>query len=428
MLRKTIDINPDLFTVGGSKTRKKRDKLNTLAKPIISPNILKNKLLKKIKEYKNKDTANLENNKKNIETTHSNGNDKEDINTFSDEFNDSLTYLQTLSKQKKIEQDKMNYERNKQKRRELLERKTVRHYENIGSGTGGSNIPLVNIDLPEELKQPLIVVDTNYINNSSNNNNNTPLHLLNRGHDTVPYGILKGGTKPTYRTWSKTQKNIVVDNPQNALIIDNTMNDREKRLQNLKDKIKQKQIEENMAENDVMFTQNFIKKPEPTMTITTPTQSQLQLEVNTNISSQPTNSNNTNSNSNMQETSRVASNFNTDNSNIPENKSGPFKQITKKTIRRKYTLGKSKMKNTVGVLLKDRNTRKKVIMAQKDLKKNSIQDVKTYLRTHNLIKIGSNAPNDVIRKLYESAMLTGELTNINTETLIHNFTKEDKEL
>ena len=63
-----------------------------------------------------------------------------------------------------------------------------------------------------------------------------------------------------------------------------------------------------------------------------------------------------------------------------------------------------------------------------DLKKKSINDVKLYLREHNLIKIGSNAPNDVLRKMYESSMLAGEITNSNAETLLHNFSKDDKEL
>ena len=66
MSNKKIEINPALFSVGGlSKTKKKREKV-IKPKPLISPNILKNKLLKKIKEYKRGETENLENNKKKL--------------------------------------------------------------------------------------------------------------------------------------------------------------------------------------------------------------------------------------------------------------------------------------------------------------------------------------------------------------------------
>jgi hypothetical protein len=53
-----------------------------------------------------------------------------------------------------------------------------------------------------------------------------------------------------------------------------------------------------------------------------------------------------------------------------------------------------------------------------------MNEVKKYLREHNMIRAGSNAPNDVIRKLYESCMLAGEITNLNKDTLLHNFVKE----
>ena len=91
-------------------------------------------------------------------------------------------------------------------------------------------------------------------------------------------------------------------------------------------------------------------------------------------------------------------------------------------------MGKSKIKNKIGILIKDRGTRKQVLNAQKDLKRKSINDIKTYLRAHNMIQSGSNAPNDVLRKLYESSMLAGEITNTNIESLLQNLSKDEKEL
>jgi len=391
MSNKTISINPSLFSVSGSKTKKNREKKSKpTAVPLISPSVLKNKLLKRIKEHKQKETQNLENNKRKLSKNEELPlKPKNEILSYNDEFTDSINYLQTLSKQRQIDEQKRNSDFIKQKQKEELERRTIRNYHSMG-GQNLSSDPMINIDLPEELIQPVVPINTE------------PFYI--KPKDDVPYGVLKGGTKPSYREWSRTQRNNIVTNPNASLIIQggnlsSEKTARENRLNILKEKIKNKTQKVSV---DPLTSENLIKKPvniQPTIsqpTISQPTISQPTI-------SQP---------------------------NEPQNggKLIATKHITKKTIKRKYTLGRSKIKKTVSLLIKDRGTRKKVLNAQKDLKRKNINDIKTYLREHNLIKIGSNAPNDVLRKLYESAMLSGEITNSNPDILLHNFSKDDKEL
>jgi hypothetical protein len=374
MTNKTISINPQLFSMGGSKTRKNKEKKEkTIVTPLISPNVLKNKLLKRIKEHKQRETENLDNNnnKKKEEN-----NDINDNSNYVDEFSESMSYLQTLSKQKKVDEEKINYEKKKERDRQRLQNQTINNYSSLQGGS-----PIINIDLPQELQIEMP--------KSSESISLT----VNTQRDPVPYGILKGGNKPLYRDWTKTQRANIVTNPNLAVTIgQNVKSEREMRLNSLREKLKMKQL---VKDEQALMTQNLIQKP---------------ILENQN-QNQPLENTNSNPNNLVNSNEEIIG----------------TKKITKKTIKRKYTLGKSNLKKTVSVLVKDRGTRKQVLNAQKDLKKKSINDIKTYLRDHNLIKVGSNAPNDVLRKLYESAMLAGEITNSNSETLLHNFSKEDKE-
>ena len=133
MSNKTISINPSLFSVGGSKTKKNREKkVKPTAVPLISPNVLKNKLLKRIKEHKQKETQDLANNKRKLDNvSNTNVEPIKSFEKFSDEFTDSINYLQTLSKQKKLDAEKRNYEDLKQRKKEELERRRRNETTNI---------------------------------------------------------------------------------------------------------------------------------------------------------------------------------------------------------------------------------------------------------------------------------------------------------
>ena len=109
-MNKTISINPSLFGISGSsKSKKNRErKSRPTNAPLISPNVLKNKLLKRIKEHKVQENEAQENNKTKL-TNSTGGNISKpnlvDVGNYTDEFNDSISYLQTVSKQKKTGRD-----------------------------------------------------------------------------------------------------------------------------------------------------------------------------------------------------------------------------------------------------------------------------------------------------------------------------------
>jgi hypothetical protein len=112
------------------------------------------------------------------------------------------------------------------------------------------------------------------------------------------------------------------------------------------------------------------------------------------------------------------------------NKPKPKKLKQRKTIRRKHKVGRSKYYSKIGVLVSNRTIRNTISNQMQQLKMVPIHEVRSYLIKNGFIKVGSNTPNDVLRKMYESALLVcGEIKNHNKDNLLYNFlhdtTKEE---
>ena len=95
------------------------------------------------------------------------------------------------------------------------------------------------------------------------------------------------------------------------------------------------------------------------------------------------------------------------------------KKPTNRKVKHYTKLGKRN--KTISILIKDRETRKKIDNELNLLKKEEISKIKEYLRERGLIKIGSHAPEHILRETYENAFLAGDIKNTSKDTLIHNY-------
>jgi hypothetical protein len=415
--QKILQINPELFQFNGGKKSLKKKERKT--KPIqdktqsLKSNKLKKELLKKVKDYqKNKETEVIKDEKskeKNETMPSSNLFDSKDFenNDFEREFNKSLTFLHELSKK--------NKDKNKKKTLKL------------------SNTD-INIDIPKDC-------------------------LIYNSAKEPSYGCLKNGSKPTFRDLNKTQKhNTNNTNTQKRLQLaleNNTYYDHSEfhnkyqthindNVETNKPNIQLKIIEntsqetlngDNLSNNEIItasydYTNNYPTNKE-TLNV---------IDLNKNdLNKNDLNKNDVNKNDVKEEiltkeilTNEIITNKkdNLTNETIL-NKEDSKEELPKEEsyipkLRRitrtyKYKLGKKKDSKHIGLLIKNRETQKKIKQEVSQLKQQPIQNVKNFLREKNLIKLGSQAPNDVLRKLYEDSVLAGEITNTNNNNLVHNY-------
>lgn len=404
--RKTIQINPSLFEFSSKKTRQKKPKIegeikmkSTISKTPKNKS-LKNGILKMIREKQQNDYQKLFSEKPTNASTKPNSAMSTEIDTFKNEFQESIEYLKTLE-----EKEKKNPAPN------LPKNKTLKNYDSFGSppglpqlpmqntphpfnrentgtlSSGISNIENVNLSLPAvfssmppvneiKLKPPVIQNSTYNYKPHTNGNPQNP-----------QWGCLKvGGKLPTYRSWmNATQKNRGTTSPA---------------------------LENNNVSNQTMSTSiRNINQPVSVVDAPQPASAYPESVVNLMKESQI---------ERIKQKSTIKQ-MKTQMDNL--NKPVKVKQLKQRKIaRRTYRIGKSKVLPKVSVLVSNRTLRNNITTKAQLLKQTPINEIKRFLIKRGFIKVGSNTPNDILRKMYESvSLICGEVQNHNSENLLYNF-------
>ena len=381
--RKTIQVNPELFNYSSTnKTRKKRepssqnhDKIKIKSPPRNSRNdtLKKRSLLKMIRAHQEEKYRKMfqeQNEKKEknpFETTDA---------KFNSEFEQSKEYLNKLLEENTIK-TKLNT--------------TVRNYPTqTNSLLYTQDIENIQTELPNVFQEKIV-----------ENYNTVPIKLQPRPQ----YGCLKGGTLPTYRNWvNKTVKNQPSYQPSNIqststglyqqptyIVSNNTPS-----------------IGPNSLHQTIMEEKNPLIREHPIISPMNLGGNIEETKIDNHIKR-------------MSEITQTMAKLNALKSqNIQKRKR------QKKTVRRTYKIGKSKILPKISVLVSNRTIRNKISTEKQLLNQVPIQEIKKYLIKRGLIKVGSIAPNEILRKMYESSILIcGEVQNHNPDNLLYNFINGD---
>ena len=193
----------------------------------------------------------------------------------------------------------------------------------------------------------------------------------------VPYGNLKNGMKPTWRKWVRSQS---LKKPR-EINDSNTTNEKT----------------EQYAHKTQLESHN--------------------MEISDNFSISGGNNQYSNSSPSIPTTTTIRN----ETAVKSTTKKKKPRRLRKKTIKKKYTCGKSKTKKLISVVIKDIQTKNKVLQEKRELKQAPMSEIKNFLFKHSFIKVGSTAPDKILRDMYESIILAGEVHNTNKENMIHNF-------
>jgi len=359
--KKTISINPDLFKVSNTTRKKRKDDNPNKEIKVRAPKVQNNKTLrgKLLKYIRDQQERNYQ---KKMDSTPSNTSvtNKPILNPM-DDFNSEFdSSLQYLMKITDENSKNPKKSHNTTIKQYPHNEPNSLYFNNNNSFQSFENI---SNTLPEIFDVPNVI-------------NTKPVMQINQ----PKYGCLKGGRLPTYRTWkNQTQRNY-----QPSI---NTM-----------------PILSNMPA--IQNTNRIIPKVYPISTMEsriTPSFNDLEKE-----------------REKAKEQIEMKKMIEHKKPKVQQPKLKYLKQ--KKTLKRTYHVGKSKVIPKVAVLVSNKTIRNNVTTKAQLLKQTPMEEIRKFLIKKGLIKVGSTSPNDVLRKMYESvAMISGDVVNHNPDNLLYNF-------
>jgi hypothetical protein len=405
MATKVLQINPQLFKTNGKNNTSKNREKKQKPEGYKGPSTLRKALLGKIRDFQKKEQ---ENNKIEFQAKNNTQN-VEEIKEFNNEFNKSLDFLQELSKRhnNSIKSKKEHKKENK------IKNKTLKQALN-------GVRPNINLELPSDLLEPTKIPITTSITTSIPSINANPLTSVQIIPQQMPQIIPQQMPQIIPQQMPQIIPQIIPQ--QISQIIPQQM---PQPISNPITESKKDKIETNkdlLDKKELII--NNIKEPPPYSNLkggnkpsykewNRQTQKRGKPQMHPSITIEDK------KNEQIEKTDR-AKRLDELRKKYKQNHKNTVKQLVRvKTRTIKYNLGNNG--KTVGILIKNRQTRKKIKDEHDLLKKKTLADVKDYLREKNLIKAGTMAPTDVLRTLYEQSILTGDVTNKSKDNLLHNF-------
>ena len=400
MSHKIISINPELFKIPNgnrsSKKRKSKDDTST-------PNIIfksqggrgrnkttKNAILKFIRENQEKNYKKMIASGETDKTQSVIESPTSIVDKFNGDFEESVKFFETVNKEL-IEKQSTPAPKN-----QTLKSKTYVLDDYLNQHDSKFSITDIMTDIPTIFDLPPANVEhTPYSIGGDPHSIKKPLYYKKPDSKMPQWGCMKGGALPTYRQFNRTQRVTpfrISDAQTRPPVSLKSAHEVGSRMEN-----------EDWRKIPHQVDKNTVPVPVPVP------------------------------NNTARPEFNIRGGFRLPERKLPMHSIAKQDAITKhrnklrypkqkKTIRRQFQIGKSKIHPKVGVLISNRTIRNHISTQSNLLKQTPIQDVKKYLIRQGFVRIGTSAPNDVLRQMYESAkLMCGEIYNHNPDTLLYNF-------